>query len=88
MKINYPHIYQWHSINLVPHFSATPIADEPQGDPTKFATTGRLYQLTWFGYMINILISEWNGAPKTNCGGRYYGPLWSRRKRRWYRDLD
>jgi hypothetical protein len=81
MKITSLKGYRWHSINLVPNLSSVAICT----DEAPFRTTGRLFQLTVFGWVISLLV-EYEGASEIAKIGKFHGPLWSRRRKLWYRD--
>lgn len=75
--------YKWHSINVVPHLSSIAVcADEPP-----FRITGRMFQLSVLGYVVSLVV-EYERADGTAKIGRFRGPLWSRKRKLWYRDKE
>jgi len=71
-------VYPWHSVNLVPHASVTPICTD---DPPHEVFSRALW-LTVFG---TVVVVQWPSRRRT--GGeilRGRGPCYSRRRRVWY----
>lgn len=80
MRIDSFKVYKWHSINVVPHYaSVAVVTDEPP-----YSVTGRWYTLTVLGWVVSLVI-EHEGAGGLAQVGKVYGPLWSRRRKSWYR---
>lgn len=71
--------YRWHSINLIPNVALVMTYDEDDRGVTR---EGTLLELVLFGqvFHINIPIKLDRGWESP-----VWGPLWSRRRRVWYR---
>lgn len=72
-------IWKWHSINLLPSFAATSVADDSKGP---WIVIGRAYEFSWLGLILNIIISADTFRLAKTLGP--VGPAWSRRRRCWY----
>jgi hypothetical protein len=76
-------VYPWHSINIMPHASTTPICRDDTHD-----VYGRALWLTIFGVVV---VAQW---PSPNTVRRSFtileprGMFWSRRRRAWYKPVD
>ena len=82
-------IYKWHSINLVPTFSYFDIASDDKIDSVHGCYNwdgtiiGRCIEVSIFGIIFNFMYP--NTKFKKQHIGKVYGPLWSRRRKQWYR---
>jgi hypothetical protein len=75
-------VYRWHSVNIVPHGDAFDVcADDPP-----FRVIARVYSATIFGWIINVAIPT--SQRRNGWSLPLLGPLWSRRRRCWYRALE
>jgi hypothetical protein len=83
MKITKFRLCQWHSINLVPLYSWVPMCE----DEPPFRVFGRLFQLTVLGWLVSLVV-EYRGADGLAYISKVRGPLYSRKRKVWYRDLD
>ena len=81
MKITSIKCFRWHSINLVPLYSWVPVCED---DPP-FRVFGRWLQLTVLGWMVSLAI-EYKGADGPARISKVRGPLYSRKRKVWYRD--
>ena len=71
--------FWWHSINLIPTLTITSTCHE---DDFEKIISNHL-QLTILGLVFNVIIP----TDKYRCFiPNVYGPLWSRRRRKWYFD--
>jgi hypothetical protein len=79
MRINLGRVrvYPWHSINLIPQFSIVSICENEY--PHK--RDGSLLELVVLGYVLHVLIPQ----VLTSRSTKLRGPLWSKRKKKWYR---
>jgi len=75
------HIFKWHSINLLPHWSIVSICDDDT-----FKIIGRAIQITIFGFVIDFMFPA--SKSKRAKFSPVFGPMWSRRRKLWYRKLD
>lgn len=75
-------LYKWHSINLLPHWTACSICDEI--DYSKIIA--RSIQITLFGFVLDFMFP----SSKRKLFRSFFinGPMWSRRRKLWYRKLD
>jgi hypothetical protein len=79
MRINLGRVrvYPWHSINLFPQIGTISICkDDP---PYEWDHT--MVELVVLGYVMHIDL-PWK---LTNMGTKLRGPIWSKRKKKWYR---
>lgn len=76
-KVN---VYNWHSINLVPHGGAHDVCT----DDRPFRILGRAYWATVFGVVVDVLVPGAREKPRAWAFLPVVGPFWSRRKKRWY----
>jgi hypothetical protein len=68
-------VYPWHSINLIPHLSMAEVGET-------IDDTGQALWLTVLGVVITITVPS--KRPRY-FSMKQYGPLWSRRRKVWYR---
>jgi len=71
-------VYPWHSINLIPGLSIAPVGTEHE-------ITGCLIQLTLFGCVISLMFPT---RQQRYFISKMYGPLYSRKRKVWYRVQD
>lgn len=76
MKIR---VWKWHSINLLPSFAATSVADDAT-EPLLIME--RAYDFSWLGFIVNVIVSANTFKRAWTLGP--IGPAWSRRRRCWY----
>ena len=70
-------VYPWHSVNLIPQFAVVGIVEnEPP-----YKRDGSLLELVLFGHVIHILVP----LELSNMSMRLRGPIWSKKKKKWYR---
>lgn len=70
-------VYPWHSINLIPQIALVPIYHD-EFEPYQYTS---MIELTVLGHVLHVdlpfKIDRGHGTP-------LMGPLWSKRKKKWY----
>lgn len=76
-QTKYISVYPWHSINPIPQFGCVAICE----DEYPHKRDGSLIEAVLFGYVFHIHIPF--NLPGMSTKLR--GPLWSKKKKLWYR---
>ena len=83
------YIYPWHSINLIPSIGFYNVANDDKIDQQTGCQgwdgtiVGRCVDILFFGIVINFMYP--NNKFKPQNFGKVYGPVWSRKQKRWYK---
>lgn len=85
-------IYRWHSINLIPAIGVYNVASDSKTDPVTGCKgwdgtiVGRSIEITFFGLIINFMYPTQKYGRQIHS--KLCGPLWSIKRKRWYRAPD